>query len=113
MGFKANELIMNFTIRGAYGDTPGWITLNWKTVGQYMVVLIENMDANERYYRVFHFPKKPYYEYKQIVRPSYTAEDYLCIYDSVENAKGRVVLHSAEEQWMDYVRGELGALARD
>lgn len=62
------------------------------------------MTVNEQYYRVFQCPGKAYFERKLIMEPSYIAEEYQCIYDSKETAKDRVVLHSVDEQWMDYVR---------
>lgn len=106
LGFKANKLIMDAALRGGCGDSIGGIQLCWKAVGRYMVVYIENLDAHETYYRVFRFPGKPYYEYKLIMRPSYTAEDYLCVYDSKENAKGRTMLQAKDLEWMDRVRDE-------
>lgn len=107
LGLKANKLIMDAALRGSCGDSIGGILLNWKAVGRYIMVYIENRDTDEAYYRVFRFPGKPYYEYKLIMRPSYTAEDYLCVYDSKEDAKGRTMLHVGELEWMDAVRNDI------
>lgn len=37
------------------------------------------------------------------MKPLYTDEDYMCIYDSVENAKGRAILHTDDTEWLEQV----------
>lgn len=108
LGLKANKLIMDAALRGGCGDSYGGILLDWKTVGRYMVVYIENRDNGETYYRVFRFPGRPYYDNKLIMRPLYIAEEFQCIYDSTEGGKGHRMIHQVGElEWMDVVREEL------
>ena len=107
LGLKANKLIMDVALRGGCGDSVSGILLDWKAVGSYLVVYIEDRETDKTYYRVFRFPEKPYYEYKLIMQPSYTSEDYLCVYDSKEDNKGRSMLLVGDLEWMNLVRNEM------
>ena len=112
MGLKANKLIMEATMAG-HGEGRGAIELNYRIVGFYLLAHIVDLDSHEEYFRVFKCPGEGYVEKKLIMKPSYIAEEYKCVYDSVENSKRRVVLHMDGDEWMDYVRSSVKTPGRN
>lgn len=105
-GLMENKLIMDVALRGSE-NSWGAISANWKKIGHYLIAYIKDYNTSDEYFRVFRVASNEGFDRKLVLNPSYIAEEYLCIYDSKESTKGRVVLHSTEELWMDYVRGEM------
>ncbi len=106
LGLKANKLIMNTALKGL-NEGIGPMTINWYVIGKYLLAYVEELEAKVDYFRVFRCNGPAYYERKLVLHPSYRSEEYMCVYDSKETAKGRTITHSSDEVWMDEVEREI------
>ena len=102
LGSRANLLIMDTATRGET-ECRGPLAWSWKIVGTYVVAYIEDLDKHADHFRVFRCRERGYYDRKLLLHPSYMSDEYTCIYDAVENPKGREIRHSTAEEWLDYV----------
>lgn len=101
-GFKANRLILDTAMTG-YSEGKGPIELYYKSVGCYLLAHIVDLDTHKESFRVFRCERQGYLEKKLVLNPSYTAEEYTCVYDSIESTEGRTILHTEGIDWMEYV----------
>ena len=106
IGSKADRLIMDVALRGG-ADCWGPVNVHWRAVGQYLTTYIEEMDVKVSRCRVFCIDGKAYYERKLVMHPQYSSDDYRCVYDSKDDAKGRTVLHAEGEEWLEYLREQI------
>ena len=75
----------------------------YKSVGCYLLAHIVDLDTHKENFRVFRCERQGYLEKKLVLNPSYTAEEYICVYDSIESTEGRTILHTEGIDWMEYV----------